>query len=216
MAEEKEKKEEKANDRIRIESRLTDRQYRDYMNFHVLGNRRDVAQHCIISALIVLFGLINFRAGSPILGWIFVTLGIYVFVSRFVRFYLSVNRISEQFGLSREPKFFYMLTFPLPASLNQKTPAGGDDLSSGISADRSGDLSELEFEVRNEKESAKYPLSRVCRCCFLEKRQMVYLYLTKANAFLLPFESFTEGSPEDLKALLKAGCGEDKVSVLEK
>ena len=64
-------------DQIRIESRLTDRQYRHYMNFHVLGNRRDVTIHVTISALIVIFGLINFRTGSPILGWIFVTLGAY-------------------------------------------------------------------------------------------------------------------------------------------
>ena len=209
MAEENEKKE---NGRIRIESRLTDRQYRDYMNFHVLGNRRDVAQHCIISALIVLFGFFNFRAGSPILGWIFVTLGIYVFVSRFVRFYLSVNRIIEQFGLSREPKFFYMLTFPVPASAGDRAVSG----DAAQAAERSGDLPDLEFEVRNEKESAKYPLSRVYRCWFLEKRRAAYLYLTKANAFLLPYESFTEGSPDELKALLRAGCGEDKVSDLEK
>ena len=178
---------------ITIESCLTDRQYRKYMNFHVLGSRSDVAKHCIISVLIVIFGMINFRTGSPVLGWIFVTLGLYVFVSRFIRFYMSVNRIIHEFGLSQEPKFFYMIRFS----------SGG----AGSSADT--------FHVKNATESADYPLEKVYHAYFREKEQIVYLYLTKANAFLLPYASFTRGTPGDLKELLSQKCGDHKVTVYE-
>ncbi len=173
-------------DQIRIESRLTDRQYRHYMNFHVLGNRRDVTIHVTISALIVIFGLINFRTGSPILGWIFVTLGAYVFISRFFRFFTSVNRIIHEFGLSAEPKFFYSVTFR-----------------------------DHDFEVRNATEKADYDLNgeRIRHAYFREKERILYLYLTKANAFLLPYDSFTQGTPEDLKKILAEKCGHDKVTI---
>ena len=173
---------------IRIESQLTDRQYRRYMNFHVLGNRRDVAIHISICALIIIFGRVNFRTGSPVLGWIFVTLGAYVFISRFFRFYTSVNRIIHEFGLSEEPKFFYTVTFR-------------DD----------------GFEVRNATEKADYELNgeRIYRACFREKEHILYLYLTKVNAFLLPYASFTQGTPEDLKKLLAEKCGNDKVMVYD-
>ena len=173
---------------ICIESKLTDRQYRQYMNFHVLGNRRDVAIHVTISALIVIFGFVNFRTGSPVLGWIFVTLGVYVFISRFFRFFTSVNRIIHEFGLSDDPKYVYTLTFR-----------------------------EDGFLVRNATEMAEYELNgeRIFHAYFREKEQILYLYLTKANAFLLPYQSFVQGTPRDLEKLLADKCGHDKVTVYE-
>jgi len=172
--------------RVTAECKLTDRQYRKYMNFHVLGNHRDVAKHSIACALIVLFGLINFRTASPVLGWIFVTLGVYLFISRFIRFYMSVNRIIHQFGLSEEPKFFYMLSF------------------SGSS-----------FTVQNATEKADYEMSRIHHVYDRKKESIIYLYLTKANAFLLPYDSFTSGSPGELKKMIEDQCGHDIVTVLE-
>ena len=169
----------KVTNQIEIRCQLTERQYRRYMRFHVLGNRKSVGAHLFFSLLIVAFGLMNFHTKSPILGWIFVTLGVYFLVSRYLRFCISVNRIIDQYGLSATPKFFYELTF-------------GED----------------GFEVKNDREQAHYGMDRICRACFLEQDQIAYLYLTKANAFLLPYEGFTEGRPEDLKALLREACPE--------
>ena len=170
---------ETVNHVIRVRCALTERQYRRYMRFHVLGDRRSVGAHLFLSLLIVAFGLMNFFTKSPILGWIFVTLGVYFLVSRYLRFYISVNRIIDQYGLGATPKFFYELAF-------------GED----------------GFEVKNDREQARYGMDRICRACFLEQDRIAYLYLTKANAFLLPYEGFTEGRPEDLKALVREACPE--------
>lgn len=172
---------------IKIRCHLTERMYRRYMRFHVLGDRKAVGLHLGLSLLIMLFGGMNFRTGSPILGWIFVTLGLYFFVSRYLRFYLSVNRIAAQFGLSAEPKFFYELTF-------------------------SGDG----FDVHSDREQARYPLARVCRACFLPKEQIAYLYLNKSSAFLLPYGDFTEGTPADLEARIRTACGGTVVESMAK
>lgn len=163
---------------IKIRCRLTEKQYRRYMRFHVLGNRRSVLLHLLLSLLIALFGGMNIFTGSPVLGWIFVTLGLYFFLSRYLRFYLSVNRITAHYGLSDAPKFFYALTF-------------------------SGDG----FDVQNDREQAHYPLSRLCRACFMEKSRIAYLYLNKSTAFLLPYGDFTQGTPADLEARIREACG---------
>ncbi|MBR1560348.1 MAG: YcxB family protein [Clostridia bacterium] len=163
---------------IRVRCQLTERQYRRYMRFHVLGDKKGVAGHLVLSALIVVFGLMNFRADSPILGYAFIALGAYFFVSRYLRFYMSVNRITEQFGLSETPKFFYALTFT------------GDG-----------------FDIKSDKEQARYGLDRVVRACFMEKDQIIYLYLTKSSAFLLPYAGFEQGTPGDLRARLNAARG---------
>ena len=165
---------------IRVKCALTERQYRDYMKFHVLGNHTDLRRHIILCVLIAAFGAVNFAAGSPVLGWIFATLALYVFVSRFLRFYMSVNRIVEQFGLGEEPKDFYTVTF------------------------HSGD-----FEVDNQKEHARYPYSRIVRVCFREENAILYLYLTSSNAFLIPFGGFESGSVEALKELLQKKVSAD-------
>ena len=159
---------------VRVKCALTEQQYRDYMKFHVLGNHKDLRRHIILCALIAAFGAVNFATGSPLLGWIFVTLGLYVFVSRFLRFYMSVNRIVEQFGLGEAPKDFYTIIF------------------------HSGN-----FEVDNRKEHARYPYDRIVRVCFREDRKILYLYLTQSNAFLLPYDGFESGTADDLKSLLQ-------------
>lgn len=127
------------------------------------------------------------HAGSPILGAIFFSLGVYFLLSRYLRFYLSVNRIAAQFGLSDTPKYFYTLGFQ------------GDG-----------------FDVKSEKEQAHYPLDRITRACFMEGDRIAYLYLTASSAFLLPYEGFTQGSPGDLKALLLEACGEKTVEIKAK
>ena len=162
-------------DEIRVECSLTERQYRNYMKYHVLGNRRDVLRHAILCLLIAAFGLVNFSAKSPLLGWIFVTLAIYLFVSRYLRFYMSVNRIVEQFGLSDTPKYFYTLTFH-----------------------------SRDFEVKNQKEHAKYSYDRIVRTHFNDEQNILYLYLTKSSAFLLPYDGIQGKSAQDLKDLLTA------------
>jgi len=169
----KEKKE------IQVRCQLTERQYRRYMRFHVLGSRKAVGTHLLLSAMILVFGGMNIHAGSPILGALFLALGFYFLVSRYLRFYMSLNRIVEQHGLGETPKLFYELTFQ------------GDGI-----------------DARNDKEQAHYPLDRVCRACFMEKDRITYLYLTKSNAFLLPWEGFIQGSPEDLKARIREARGE--------
>ena len=160
---------------IRVECSLTERQYRDYMKFHVLGNRRDVFRHGILCLLIAAFGAVNFSAKSPLLGWIFVTLAIYLFISRYLRFYMSVNRIVEQFGLSGSPKYFYTLTFH---SRN--------------------------FEVKNQKEHANYSYDRILRTHFDDEKQILYLYLTKSSAFLLPTALIAGAEENTLSASIAA------------
>jgi len=172
---------------IQVNCRLTDRQYRRYMVFHVLGDKKAVVGHLVLSLLILVFGGMNIHAGSPILGWLFILLGFYFLVSRYLRFFISVGRITEQFGLGKTPKFFYELTFQQDG-----------------------------FDVRNEKEQARYPFDRICRACFMEKHQIVYLYLTKSNAFLLPYEGFDQGGPEDLKARLRGAGKGDVVEEISK
>ena len=168
---------------IRVECSLTERQYRDYMKFHVLGNRRDVFRHGILCLLIAAFGAVNFSAKSPLLGWIIVTLAIYLFISRYLRFYMSVNRIVEQFGLSGSPKYYYTLTFH-----------------------------SRDFEVKNQKEHANYSYDRILRTHFDDEKQILYLYLTKSSAFLLPYDGIRDKTPQDLKDLLAAKVPAEKPS----
>ena len=168
-------------DPIYVECRLTERQYRDYMKYHVLGNKKDLCSHIMISVLILLFGLANFRTGSSLLGWIFLSLSVYFFISRFLRFYMSVNRITEQYGLGSEPKYFYSVSF-----------------------DENG------LHVKNLTEKADYKWENICRACYMENKNIIYLYLTKSAAFLLPFEGFSEGTPKDLIDQVQIRCGSEK------
>ena len=162
---------------IRVKFALTEDQYRKYMKHLVLGNRKDVRRHVIVSVLIVLFGIANHIAGSPILGWIFILLGIYVFSSRFYRFFTSVNRIVSEFSLSNQPKYFYTLSFH----------------NTG-------------FQVQNLTEKAEYPYSRVNRVTVRQKEEIIYLFLAEKNAFLLPFDGFESGTWQDLCSLLEKKC----------
>lgn len=96
---------------ITVHTRLTRRIYRQYMHFHVY--RKDLGWLKFTGGclLVFLFGLINFRTDSPMLGWVFVLLAAYLLVSRFLRFYLSLDRICRQYGLDSLPRTFYTVTF---------------------------------------------------------------------------------------------------------
>lgn len=171
---------------IRIQCKLTEQQYREYMRYHVLGNRKDLFRHSLLCLLMLSFGGINFAAASPILGWIFVTLGIYLFLSRLIRFYMSVNRIVSQYGLGKEARFFYWLSFR-----------------------------EKDFMVRNTKEKAVYGYERIVKAVFRKKERIAYLYLTPSTAFLLPYDGLESGTIEDLREMLREKCPSELVTDLE-
>ena len=117
---------------ITVHTRLTRTSYRKYMYFHVF--RRDSAwlKFTAMCLLLLLFGLFNFRTDSPILGWVFTGLAAYLLISRYLRFFLSLNRICSQYGLDSLPRTFYTITF---------TPSG--------------------LDVSNRTEQASYPWKQV-------------------------------------------------------
>ena len=168
---------------IYVQSALTEKQYRDYMWFHVTGRNRDWLLHLFGAALVVAFAAANFHTGSPILGWIFLTLGVYLLLSRYIRFFVSVDRIVKQFGLSAEPKAFYSVRF---------TDKG--------------------LAVRNDREFAQYSWEQVKKLWFRPRRRIAYVYLTEQNAFLLPYECFVSGAPEELRQLAAARLGPGKLA----
>lgn len=96
---------------IVINSMLTDRVYRSYMNFHVYKRDKSYIKLILLSALMLVFGIVNLYANSPIIAFIFISLALYLFASRFMRFYISVNRICTQYNMSNKPRFFYSLSF---------------------------------------------------------------------------------------------------------
>ena len=170
---------------IYVNCKFTQKQYRDYLNFHVLGNKPAMRRHIFISVLILLFGLANFRAGSPILGWIFVPVGIYVLLSRFVWLFINGSRVIKQYGLSDTPKFFYAVSFT------------GEEKG---------------LHIKNTSKKVHYAWSQIWHVCVREKQQIIYLYLTKSKAFLLPFECFEKGTPQELLALISEKCGGNKIT----
>lgn len=94
---------------IVVKSMITEKIYRSYMNFHVYKRNKSWIQLPILSFFLFLFGLVNLFTNSPILAFTFITLSIYLFLSRFLRFYISVKRICKEHGLSEKPKLFYTL-----------------------------------------------------------------------------------------------------------
>ena len=96
---------------ITVHTRLTRTSYRKYMYFHVFRKDSAWLKFTAMCLLVLLFGLINFRTGSPGLGWVFVLLAAYLLVSRYLRFFLSLNRICSQYGLDSLPRTFYSITF---------------------------------------------------------------------------------------------------------
>ncbi|MFV0504231.1 MAG: YcxB family protein [Lachnospirales bacterium] len=99
------------NKTFTIETLLTEKIYRTYIKFHVYNRNKDWLLIPILSFVILIFALINLFTNSPILAFIFIILAIYLLLSRFLRFYISVNRICKQFNLSSAPKYFYTLEF---------------------------------------------------------------------------------------------------------
>lgn len=122
---------------ITVHTRLTQTLYRQYMHFHVYQKDHGWLIFTGGCLLVFLFGLFNFRTDGPILGWVFVVLAVYLLVSRFLRFYLSLNRICRQYGLDSLPRSFYSVTF---------TPEG--------------------LEVRNRTEQAFYSWDQVHHAYF--------------------------------------------------
>ncbi len=96
---------------ITVHTRLTRRLYRQYMHFHVFRKDFGWLKFTGGCLLVFIFGLFNFRVDSIILGWVFVLFALYLLVSRFLRFYLSLNRICRQYGLDEMPRTFYSITF---------------------------------------------------------------------------------------------------------
>lgn len=131
---------------IKIDCSLTEKQYRRYMTFHVLERSKSWLKIVVCSVLIFIFGMMNFKVGSPVLGWIFVTLAAYLLFSRFIRFFTSVNRIVLQYQLSDTPKHFYSIVF----------------FSDGLT-------------VANDKEFAKYEWSRIHKAYFRKDILYLYL-----------------------------------------
>lgn len=169
---------------IKVTCDLTEKQYRNYMTFHVLGRKKDLFLHLLWCILILFFGLSNFHANSPILGWVFTIIAIYLFISRYLRFFISINRISEQYGLSDTPKHFYTIAFQ-PAS----------------------------FQVRSPKETARYNWSDVFQVHIMEQKNMIYLYMTKDNAFLLPYSGVENDTIQSLRNFLSEKLPEEKIIV---
>jgi hypothetical protein len=107
---------------ITVHTRLTRTSYRKYMYFHVFRKDSAWLKFTAMCLLVLLFGLINFRTGSPGLGWVFVLLAAYLLVSRYLRFFLSLNRICSQYGLDSLPRTFYSITFsPSGLDVSNKT-----------------------------------------------------------------------------------------------
>ena len=169
---------------IRIDCDLTEQQYRRYMTFHVLGKKKDLLIHFLGSLLVLLFGLANLHVNSPILGTVFIAAAVYLFISRYLRFFLSVRRITKQYGLSETPKHFYTVLFQ-----------------------------DASFQIRNQKETARYPWKEICHVYFMEKDRIVYLYMNKNTAFLLPYDGFTGHSPEDLKKVCEEKLPAEKMKI---
>ena len=160
---------------IKARCELTQQQYRAYMKFHVLGRKKDLIIHAIGAILLFLFGLANMKVSSPILGWTFIALALYFLVSRYLRFFISVNRIVKQFGLTDTPKYFYSLTFH-----------------------------DHTFDISNNKESARYEYRKIHHVNFMDQDQLIFLYMTADQAFLIPYSAFSSGSASLLKQLLSA------------
>ena len=169
---------------IKVSCDLTEKQYRNYMFFHVLGKKKDLLIHLLWCLLILFFGLSNFHVNSPILGWVFTIAAIYLFVSRYLRFFMSVNRISEQYGLSDTPKHFYTIVF-------QSTS----------------------FQIRNQKEVARYTWKEIFHVYIMEQRNMIYLYMNKDTAFLLPYVGIENGTIDQLKTFLSEKLPAEKITV---
>ncbi|MDD3369038.1 MAG: YcxB family protein [Lachnospiraceae bacterium] len=119
-------------DSITVRSNITEKIYQTYMNFHVYKRDKSWIKLPICCAIIAVFAVCNFIASSPILGWIFLTLAFYLLISRFLRFYMSVNRICMEYKLNQIPKLFYTVT-----------------------------LSRSGIDVVNEKEKANYSWDQV-------------------------------------------------------
>lgn len=160
-------------EKIRIRCSLTVKNYREYMLFHVFARNLDWLWHLILVLLTLAFALVNFKVESAILGWLFSILAGYLLLSRYLRFYLSLRRNIRQFELTENPKLFYTITF-----------GTGD------------------FSVENGKESLKYPISRIQKFYFLNKKEIAYMFVSDQQAFLLPYASFETGSADELRKLL--------------
>lgn len=92
---------------LTVHSYITEKMYHSYMKFHEYKRDKSWIHLPILSFAMVVFGICNFMANSPLIGWIFITLAIYIMISRFLRFYTSVNRVCEQYSLSEIPHLFY-------------------------------------------------------------------------------------------------------------
>ena len=169
---------------IKVTCNLTEKQYRNYMTFHVLGRKKDLLLHLFWCLLILAFGLVNFHINGPILGWVFTIASVYLFVSRYLRFFISVNRISEQYGLSDTPKYFYTVVFQ-PAS----------------------------FQGRSQKETARYNWGDIFQIHIMEQKNMIYLYMNKDTAFLLPYEGIENGTISSLKDLFSEKLPAEKLTI---
>ena len=121
-----------ANQIITVHSNITYQIYRSYMNFHVFRRDKGWVKLVLYCFAFIIFGIFNLKANSPILGSIFIGLAIYVLVSRFLRFYMSVNRIADTFQLTNVPRLFYTIK-----------------------------VCHSDIEIHNEKENATYTWNQV-------------------------------------------------------
>lgn len=117
---------------ITIHANITYQIYRTYMNFHVFRRDKGWIKLILLCLAFILFGILNLKANSLVLGWIFIVLAIYVLVSRFLRFFISVNRIADTFQLTHIPRLFYTIK-----------------------------IRDLDIEIHNEKENATYKWNQV-------------------------------------------------------
>ena len=141
----------------------------------------------MIAVMLVLLGLLSLRMGHTAPGWVLAVLGALVLLFPFLRLYVSLGRTVSQYGLSAEPKLFYTVRF-----------------------DEGG------LHIRNASQKADYRWDQIYHVCAMESRQIIYLYLARTTAFLLPYEGFDPGEKEDLLRQIRKRCGDSKVSVYEK
>ena len=167
---------------ITIHTDLDEKTYRSYMNFHVFKKDRGWLVQLLLCLVIFIFGLMNYQVHSPILGTVFVLLSLYLLITRFLRFYISLNRICETYGLSDKPKHFYTLV-----------------------------VSDAGLRVSNQTENTVYQWEQVYHAyCF---PHMIYLYMNRSTAFLLPDTRMEGGTEAELREIIKKHLPEERLTL---
>lgn len=170
---------------IIVRTAITDKTFREFMNFHTYKRSRDWLKVPICCLLIVLFGICNFVANVPLLGAFFLIAAVYLFFSRLIYSKAIIKQNCTSYGLGSAPKLFYVVTL---------SPDG--------------------ISVKNEKEKATYPWDRVYHAYRLPG--IIYLYMNKQTAFLLPFDCLEKGTPDSLWELICKELPSEKLTERQK